>query len=61
MKAGICYYKAYQICLKIVDSWGNKKEIKNIFYKIEGTDKPLVFRIPNLIEGGIFINIIILL
>ena len=61
IKIGIYYYRAYQVRLKIINLWGNKKKIKNIFYKIKGIDKPLIFKIPNLVEGGILINIIILL
>ena len=61
IKVGIYYYKAYWVYLKIIDLWGNRREIKNIFYEIEGIDKPLIFRMPSLTKKDIFINIIILL
>ena len=58
IKVRIYYYRAYQICLKIINLWGNKKKI---FYKIEGIDKPFILEIPNIAKKGIFINIMILL
>ena len=60
IKAGIYYYKAYQVCLKAVNLQGGG-EIKNIFYRIEKTDKPFILGMPSLAKGGILINIIILL
>ena len=61
IKAGTYYYKTYQVCLKTINLWENKKEIKNIFYGIEGIDKSFILRMPSLAKKGILINTIILL
>ena len=61
IKVGIYCYRAYRIYLKIINLWGNKKKIENIFYGIKGMDKSFIFGMPSLAEGGIFINIMILL